>query len=381
MYIKKGKDFQKRYLLSLLSDDESTKVLKTILKSPLGLTQKIVQLLFENNFEKIKDNLDTIKQFVAGITRSEQVGKSYTVGKFYPYLFSFHQFIHSSYRARQGKTLEELFKRVMREADTRIYIADKEKEKRGIMSEIFTEYDSRLDIDIVAKKGKGKVLVLQLRSRDDTGGTTAKSSLVEVLRQIMGLNVTKGTDLFYLIGIWDAIKGNQKRITISKIYDSLENFFQKKISKEHFSNKIEKGIALSKGIILKLAYGTEDIIQDISAWMGKDTKFDYRSMKKAIKLLENSDDLWLSYVIASLELENIKLKGINNIEYLNQLLKGRKINISYFNSPNEYLKIANQLTLDIIPVWENDSLPVSSISEKAHYIRDLILMRFIYEIS
>ncbi len=100
---------------------------------------------------------------------------------------------------------------------------DKEKDKQKVMSEVFKGYDSKLDIakldiDVVAKKSKGKVLALQLRSRDDTGGTTAKSSLVEAIRRVMNKSVEKDTNLFYLIGIWDKIKSNQKNITIHKIY-------------------------------------------------------------------------------------------------------------------------------------------------------------------
>ena len=376
-----NQNFQERFLLSLCSDNGSAKIVKTILKSPLGLAQEIIRLLFENNFKEVKDNLDSIKQFVAGITRSEIIGKSYTLAKFYPYLFSFHQFIHSSYRARQGKTLEELFKEVIRRANENFIVPDKERDKQKVMSEVFKGYDSKLDIDVVAKKAKGKVLALQLRSRDDTGGTTAKSSLVEALRGVMNKSVEENTDLFYLIGIWDIIKSNQKNITISKIYESLKPYFQKIISKDDFVNNIEKGIKLHKGVTLKLAYGDEKIVKNVSEWIGKDTKLDYASMKKIIKTLEISDDLWLSYAIASLELENLELKGINNIQYLNELLKGEKIDISAFTSNDDYLKLANELSLKIIPKWDKDSLPVQTMSEKAHYIRDLILLKFIYDVS
>ena len=377
----KTNNFQERFLLILCSDNGNAQIVKTILKSPLGLAQEIIKLLFQNNFKEVKDNLDSIKQFVAGITRSETLGKSYTLAKFYPYLFSFHQFVHSSYRARQGKTLEELFKEVIRQSNQNFIVPDKEKDKQKVMSEVFKGYDSKLDIDVVAKKSEGKVLALQLRSRDDTGGTTAKSSLVEALRRVMKKSVEKDTDLFYLIGIWDKIKSNQKKITISKIYESLEPYFQKKISKEDFIKSIEKGIELHKGVTLKLAYGDGEIVKNVSDWIGKDTKLDYKSMKTIIATLESSDDLWLAYVIASLELENIELRGINNIQYLNELLKTEKFDISGFTSNEEYLKLANELALKIIPKWDKDSLPVSTMSEKAHYIRDLILLRFVYDVS
>ncbi|OIO80345.1 hypothetical protein AUJ84_03825 [Candidatus Pacearchaeota archaeon CG1_02_32_132] len=374
-------NFQERFLLSLCSEEENIQIVKTILRSPLGLAQEIIRLLFDNNFKEVKDNLDSIKQFVAGITRSESLGQNYSLAKFYPYLFSFHQFVHSSYRARQGKTLEELFKEVIRRANKDFVVPDKEKDKHAVMSEVFKGYDSRLDIDVVAKKSKGKVLALQLRSRDDTGGTTAKGSLVEALRRVMKKNVEKDTDLFYLIGIWDKIKSNQKNITISKIYEALEPYFQKPITKEFFIENIEKGINLHKGVKLKLAYGDKEIVKNVSEWVGEDTKLDYSDMEKIIDTLESSDDLWLAYVIASLELENIELKNINNIEYLNELLKDEKYDTSNFKLNEEYLKLANELALKIIPKWDKDSLPVSTMSEKAHYIRDLILLRFVHDIS
>jgi len=379
--MKNNNTFQRRFLLSLCSNDQNTKIVRTILKSPLELSQLIIRLLFNNNFKEARDNLDSIKQFVAGITRSEALGKSYSLARFYPYLFSFHQFIQSSYRARQGKVLEELFKVVIRQANKNFIVPDEVKHKKNVMSEVFKDYDSKLDIDVVAKKSKGKILALQLRSRDDTGGTTAKASLVEVLRSVMKKNVEKDTDLFYLIGIWDKIKSNQKNITISKIYESLRPYFQKRILKEFFISNIEKGIELHKGITLKLAYGDKEIVKNVSDWIGKDTELDYEDIKKIIKTLETSDDLWLSYVIASLELESIELRGINNIEYLNELLKSEKFDISAFTSNEEYLTLANELVLKIIPKWNKDSLPVSTMSEEATYIRDLILLRFIYDIS
>lgn len=354
---------------------------KNILKSLSGLSLKIIKLLFRNNFREVKDKLDSIKQFAAGIARSEKIGKSYSLAKFYPYLFSFHQFFHSSYRARQGKALEKLFKEAIKQSNQKFIVPNKEKDKQRLMSEVFEGYDSKLDIDVVVKKSKGKILALQLRSRDDTGGTTAKSSLVEVLRRVMKISAEENTELFYLIGIWEKIKSNQKNITISKIYESLESHFKEKITKEGFIDNIEGGMELHQGVVLKLAYGNEEIIKSVSDWLGEDAQFDCESMKNIIAKLERSDDLWLAYAIASLELENIELNEINNIEYLNELLRTENYDISDFTSNEEYLKLANELALRIIPKWDKDSLPVSTVSEKAHYIRDLILLKFVYDVS
>ena len=75
--------FQERFLLTLDSDDTS-KLIRSMLKSPLGLSHKVVKCLFNDEFDKIRENLDSIKEFVAGITRAEKLGKDYILAKFYP---------------------------------------------------------------------------------------------------------------------------------------------------------------------------------------------------------------------------------------------------------------------------------------------------------
>ena len=45
-----------------------------------------------------------------------------------------------------------------------------------------------------------KTLIIQLRSRDDTGGTTAKGSLVDFLRELLRQN---SSDVLYLVCVWD----------------------------------------------------------------------------------------------------------------------------------------------------------------------------------
>ena len=53
----KNNNFQERFLLTLCSDNGNTQIVKTILKSPLGLAQEIIRLLFQNNFKEVKDEL------------------------------------------------------------------------------------------------------------------------------------------------------------------------------------------------------------------------------------------------------------------------------------------------------------------------------------
>jgi hypothetical protein len=370
--------FQERFLLTLDSD-QTSELIRSVLRSPLGLATEIINCLFENKFDNIRLDLDAIKEFVAGVTRAEKLGSDYSLAKFYPALFAFHQFFHSSYRARQGKTLEEFIKEVFRETDPSLIVPDDLATKMQILSTIFKGYISRGDIDVLVKN-TSKVMAVQLRSRDDTGGTTAKSSLVEAFRTSMALPKVKGIDFFYHIGIWEGIDSNQKSITKSKIFDALEHQLTPlKINKQKFISEIEKGIQIKPEIFLKLSYGTVEILKVIKAWLGNPENLKDSAIKDMIMKLENWDDLWLSYAIASIELETQKIKGFNNIEYLNKLLSKFKYDTSKFKTNNEFLMLANELASKLIPLWEQPSIPLESPSDKVHYIRDLILLKFIYE--
>ena len=130
--------FQDRFLLNLESDKGIT---GKILKSPLALATKIVKLLFEDNFQSLRDQLDDIKGYTAGINRVDQLGDSYAITRLYPYLFSFHQYVHSSYRARQGKALEELLKEVMMASGAKVSLANKESEKVRFVAGVLPKYD------------------------------------------------------------------------------------------------------------------------------------------------------------------------------------------------------------------------------------------------
>jgi len=308
--------------------------------------------------------------------RAEKLGKDYTLAKFYPSLFAFHQFVHSSYRARQGKTLEEFIKEVLRETDSKLIIPDDLATKMKIMSNLFVGYISRGDIDVLVQN-KSEVMAIQLRSNVNTGGTTAKSSLVEVFRTTLSLQKVKNQKFFYHIGVWEE-EGNQKTITKSKFFDSLEHYLiPLKITKERFMAEIENGIVIKPDIILKLSFGTAEILKSIKKWLSNPSNLKDTAIKDMTTRLENWDDLWLAYVIASIEIEMQRIKGVNNIKYLDELLRKIPYDISKFTKSEEYVELANKLSLKIIPLWKQASIPLESASDKAHYIRDLILLKFI----
>ena len=96
-------------------------------------------------------------------------------------------------------------------------------------------------------------------------------------------------------------------------------------------------------------------------------------------LIESWDDLWLSYAIVSIEMELQEIKGFNNVKYLNGLLSNIKYDTSNFTKSKEFVDLANEITLKIIPLWKKPSIPLDSPSDKSHYIRDLIILKLMYD--
>ena len=62
----------------------------------------------------MKDDLDEIKQFAAGVARAEKLSTDYTLASYYPFMFAFQQYFHSSFRARQGKVLEKMVQSILK---------------------------------------------------------------------------------------------------------------------------------------------------------------------------------------------------------------------------------------------------------------------------
>ncbi len=97
-----------------MDDNAEMLLVKDILKSPLALADKIFTCLFEEKLVELKDDLDEIKSFAAGINRAEELSISYSLASYYPFMFAFHQYFHSSFRARQGKVLERVLQEILR---------------------------------------------------------------------------------------------------------------------------------------------------------------------------------------------------------------------------------------------------------------------------
>ncbi len=305
---------ERNYLL--LKDDQESQILKRILKSPLGLAKDLILRLNENNYAELKENLDKIKQFVAGVERAENL-KDYKLANYYPSMFAFHQFFNSSFRARQGKVLEVVLQEILRNYTDCNIVPGNVSEMQEIIQDAYNLTEKpTLDIDALGKDEKNKkIIIIQIRSRDDTGGTTAKGSLVDFLRDLLREHKTSNYKLLYLIAVWDERNSLQKSATISKMYSSLKENID--IEKNDFENKINTGVKLSKKITLKLAYGTDEISQALFKWNTSKNKKVLQSIKNITKTITDWDDLWVSYAVLALELEINAFHNITNIEILN----------------------------------------------------------------
>ncbi|MFN9674284.1 MAG: hypothetical protein ACK552_17625 [Microcystis sp.] len=368
--------YQERIFLHLLDNTNEVELAKSILKSPLGLAADIIYALFEDRLVSKKDELDKIKMFAAGISRSEKLGSNYSLAKYYPYMFSFQQFFHSSFRARQGKVLEEMIKNILENYTDCNEVPKKVDRMQEILRQSFASPTiTSLDIDAMGiNNKKNKIVVIQLRSRDDTGGTTAKSSLVELLRSLMRLENLPKEELLYLICIWDERNSQQKQSTITKIYSSLQDYIP---DENKFRQEIIQGYELNSKIKLKLAYGTDEISRSLFEWTGTNQESILTAIQQIIDFVENWDDLWVTYSISNIELELNSFQEISNITLLNQ--KINEINAKFDFSSYEKLKTSiDEITNQILPIWREKTIPLASLSDKAHYVRDLVFLKACY---
>jgi len=360
-------------LLLLLDKSDDVAFVKQILKSPLGLAHEMIQLLFENRFDELSNKLDTIKQFVAGIGRVKELS-DYKLAQYYPLFFAYHQFFHSSYRARQGNVLENLLIEWIKTSSQDLIVPHSKKDMRDLMKRVLPQYASKLDLDVVVAD-KNRLLCIQLRSRDDTGGTVAKMSLGEAARYMLReRDIAPDSHIFYVIGVWDARQHTQETVTKSKLYEVLKDDLP--LSKEAFFADISQGIHLRPHLKMQLAYGYTELARVVNAWT---PNLDNQKLDHQITLISQTDDLWLSYLVAHLELESILLYGQNNITLLTEALSQVDYATDRFITSQDYVQLANDLAQKIASEWRADFPFLHTISEKIVYIRDLILLKFAYD--
>lgn len=371
--------YPERRFLHLMDSSEDTLLVKNILNSPLRLASKITKALFEEKLKELKDDLDEIKLFAAGITRADKLSSTYSLASYYPFMFAFHQHFHSSFRARQGKVLEKVLQEILQKYGKCDNVPEKNVDRLLILDSIFgVEEITKLDIDVMATDlANEKTLIIQLRSRDDTGGTTAKGSLVDLLREILRLNKIPRNNILYLVCIWDPRNAQQLRSTIRKMYSSLKDLIQ--INEDVFHTITEQKVKLQENISLKIAYGTDEIATSLFDWIDDENESVLDAIANIVQLVSDWDDLWIAYTIASLELEVLAFSDQSNIRLLNE--KYAKIGIRFnYSSYQSLTDSINSIVQRIIPLWTEDSIPLYTLSDKAQYIRDLLFLKAYYEI-
>lgn len=369
--------YSERRFLHLMDFSEETEMVKNILKSPLGLASDIIKSLFEEKLEERKEDLDEIKLFAAGINRAQRLSSNYTLASYYPFMFAFHQYFHSSFRARQGRVLEQMIQDILKEYGECESVPNSNKDRLSLLGNIFeTDEPPNLDIDVMASDSKKrKTLVIQLRSRDDTGGTTAKESLVNLLREVLRSYKTPQNNLLYLICVWDPRDSQQKTSTVKKMFMSLKEHIT--ISEDSFYEIVKNKVKLQENIYLKMAYGTDEIANSLFEWIGSKNENVLNAISTIVNLVSDWDDLWIAYAIASLELEVVSFTRQSNIKLLNEKYDQIGIDFNY-TSYQDLIDSIDSIVQKVIPLWTEDSIPVKTPADQAQYIRDLLFLKAYY---
>ena len=365
----------RKILLLEDKNDKSIQQLLSILCSPLGLAKELADRAFshdiKNGLLSYADKLDFLKGMAVGLESASRKS-SYPISDYASYLFAFQQFFHSSYRARQGNFAESLVRSILT-LSNKVEVYKKTDHLNQMTSILPSKTESNHDIDVMARLSD-EYLFVQIRSRDDTGGTTAKGSLVEFLRDLIRNNNTPKYPIRYVIFIWIPGAGSQKSTLISKIVDQLTNL--PGITYEKIRKQLENSerINLAQNITLELVYGFEDFSKILGDFCSSSEIAEISD--KVFKTLEDWDDLWLTYVVTSIEIQNLKIKGKNNFQILEEKLAESDIKINSSNF-TDYKKESYNFADRLIKIWKEDTLPVSSPRDQFIYIRDLVLIKMI----
>ena len=363
------------------------------LESPLKLALILIDAIFTENGKHLKDwaeTLDETKKVAFGLGSAERLFIEFSdkLAMYSFYQFAFQQFVQSSFRARQGKALEEILKKILTIEDVGISpeIPSSKNEKIELFEELIGSKDkakdiiNKHDIDLLAKINN-KIIILQMRSRDDTGGATAKPSLAELLRKLKDENLSK--EIFYIIYIW--VKPDtepQQKITLINKLLSMINLEDrtdvKKILKQGKVAQIDKNLKIC------VVYGAEELIRTLWNELGieiDDEKYEkiFDKYKRYLDLLSTWDDLWLSYAVATLELENLVKYGRTNVDIISEKLSSMNLRVS--ECLENYEECSAKISKEIAPLIKDneDLIPFNSIGDKINYIRDILLLKIIYE--
>ncbi|MCU0392582.1 MAG: hypothetical protein MUE81_15830, partial [Thermoflexibacter sp.] len=279
----------------------------------------------------------------------------------------------------QGKVLEELMKLVLRNYIGCEVVPDKIKERKEILTKAFgKEIEKKGDIDAFAMK-KDKIIAIQIRSRDDTGGTTAKASLVSYLREMLRLKKDSKYKILYLVSIWDSRDSQQKQSTINEMYSALKETIESSISADEFlKNVATKGVDVGRNITLRMTYGTDEMIDSVCDWFRLDKQKGKKNFNNLLNQIENWDDLWITYAVANLELSLNKIQNISNIAILDKILEDNEGFSFDWSSYKGLVDSIDKMVNKIVFLWKGNTLPLQSLGDKALYVRDLLLLKACY---
>lgn len=355
------------------------------LESPISTLKKMMDYFFEDKWKDISENPD--HEHAIGIAQRIIYGmnkdSSEDFFKWFQIQHKFWEFKESSTRASIGNALEKLLS-VSVGKDQTLEVGKKKKLRNKIIEGFINNYEFQKDIDLAIKKQNNHILLLQLRSKDGTGGTTAKASNVSVLKDLLERknDIKKDSSCLYLIGVWDGKSTSQKNSMITNCYDAISHLIDNKFTKEFFLKNMEKGINLLPKLKLKLVYDYENIANEIDSWSESSKRgINIASyLKRNLSNVQEYDDFYLIFTCLSSELYNFYIKKIDNFYHLEQLLIDEKISnpIDKIN----YLSESNRLADKIFHKWDhvNNLTPHEPKSSDAkQYIRDLILIKFAYE--
>lgn len=377
---------QDRVLLTL-EEHSRYELAKSAVSSSLKLAHNLVCLAF-HDFDKLlqlKQSLDSIKMLAVGLRSAESKASGYSVANYSVYLFAFQQYFHSAYRALQGKVLENVltqfiaknFKNI-RTTKTKIKY-DELFEK--LVGKKLERGEIRYDLDLVLTKEDG-FIVIQIRSRDDTGGTTAKRSLSAPLRHILSRSEGQRLryNLDYIIYVWEPLDYSQKGALVRNTLSEL-GFDLREENTRELEEKLLRGSReqLSSQVTLQIVYGSDELIDALCLHEDCDDVERLKDiLRDNIDKLGRWDDLWLTYAIVSLELESYLLRGTSNIFILEKMLESLGIKFSPKDLAN-YRCSSIAYAQRIMANWKEATLPVNSPSDQFNYIRDLVLLRMMYQ--
>jgi len=364
-----------RNFLLLQPDAEDNLFISGVLKSPLRLAKMLIYSLFQEQYTITAKHLDDIKLYSAGLNRAIALESAYALAGYAKTQFTFQQFFHNSFKARQGKVLEALMQHILTAFKFCEEVPLKPSNQQELTKRLFrlSEVSNR-DIDVLGyNQEKQRSIAIQLRSRDNTGGTTAKGSLASWIKEYLHDKIEPLEPMLYIVGVWDGMDQQQKKSTVKELWKSLQDVIQ--TNEGTFNQEIEQGIRLTNHLHIRLCYGYTSILQAVYDWFEFQDETKLEAINTTVNRLMNWDDLWVSYAVASLEIGQLHTHKQTNISILNE-----KVPVSEFDKAQDQdihvfiHELAKQTALQ----WKENTLPLPSLQENIFYLRDLLYLKAIY---